>query len=297
MRETSTYSWGPEKTPTPILWIVYTTLIVSVFSTISNTIVQKLFGVPGPETWLGLSWWGLKKFFIWQPFTYLFIQDSYGQGISGLYLINLFFNLYIIWVMGSVIIEEFGPKSFIKLYFISGMIAGLAALLTMPLSGIYSLLAGPTPAVLALLIVWTLLYPNIELLLFFAIPIKAKWLTVSIAGLVLLNALSQLDLNSFVFYGTGILIGYVWAVGIYGLTSPFKKLGHLETLIARTFSRPDSRSSSKIIDFNTGKSVESDEEFVDRMLAKIAKLGHKSLSSDEKKRLDAISMRRPKNKN
>lgn len=294
MKDTITYSWGPDKTPQPILWIVFTTLITSIFSTISNTIVQKLFGVPGPESWLGLSWWGLKNFFIWQPFTYLFVQDSYGQGITGLYLINLFFNLYIIWVMGSVIIEEFGPKSFIKFYVTSGIIAGLVTLAAMTLTGTYSILTGPTPTVLALLIVWTLLYPNSELLIFFTFPVKAKWLTLSIITLMLLNSLSQLDFNAFFFYATGITVGYIWAVGVYGLRSPFNVLSRIEASIGQRLTKSNHRPNSKIIDFNTGKSVESDELFVDRMLAKIAKHGEKALSSEERTRLDKISRRNPK---
>lgn len=291
MRETSTYSWGPDKTPQPILWIVFATLITSVFSTISTNVVLKLFGVPGPESWLGLSWWGLSNLFIWQPFSYLFIQDSYGQGITGLYLINLFFNLYIIWVMGSVIIEEFGAKSFIKLYFTSGIIAGLITLAAMPLTGTYSLISGPTSAVLALLVVWTLLYPNIELLLFFTLPVQAKWLTLSIIGLMVLSALSQLDFNTFIFYGAGITTGYIWAISIYKLRSPFDFLSRIETSIAHRLIKRPSHPSHKIIDFSTGKSVENDEAFVDRMLAKIAKHGESALSSAERKRLDKISRR------
>jgi len=53
-------------------------------------------------------------------------------------------------------------------------------------------------------------------------------------------------------------------------------------------------SQSKIVDFKTGKPVETDETFMDAMLEKIAREGEQSLSRKERKQMDRIAKKKQK---
>jgi len=291
MRNASDFTLGPEKTPKPLFYLVSSIAAISILSTLFNGLFAYLFDTTGPEDWLGLSWYGIQHFFLWQPVTFLFTQNSYLSGISISYLISLFFNLYVLWVLGAAIIERIGIKSFFKLFFLSGITSGIIALLLMKITSYYTVLSGPAPALLALLSFWTLLYSEAELRLFFIFQLKAKWLTAGIFIAILLTSISQLDFVTLGFYLTGMISGYLYGVIAYDLKGPFPFLNSFEEFIFDTFTKKRSENSGKIIDFSTGKSID-DDIFVDSMLAKISKSGEDSLSYYERKRLDEISKRK-----
>lgn len=294
------YRWGPTSTPS----IVRNLIIWTAVTTLSSALVQILFSTFewgfGPQDYLSLSWWGLKNWYLWQFASFLFIQSLSSYGITFFYLITLFFNMYLLWVIGSQIVEFFGKKSFLKLYLIGGIFAGIFSLLMMPLTGQYSVIAGPTASILALMMVWTMMNPELEILLFFLIPIQAKWLIAGIVGAIILTTVSQGDFVSLSFYIGGILFGYFYGVTALGLKGPFP-FSHpfdrfLESLESHWKKREGSERA-KIYDIRTGNTILDDEKFVDTMLAKIAKHGEKSLSRAEKLRLQKISESKQKEKN
>lgn len=290
MSYASDFQFGPEETPKPLLYLISSIAIISIASTLFNGLFTYFLGTTGPEDWLGLSWYGIQHFFLWQPISYLFTHNSYSAGISISYLISLFFNLYILWVLGSAIIERIGLKPFFKLFFVSGVVSGLVALLMMKLTSQAAVLSGPGSAILALLSFWTLLYSEADLRFFFIFQFKAKWLTAGIFIAILLSSLSQLDFVSLGLYLTGMICGYLYGIIIYDLKGPFPFLNSFEEFIVGLFAKK-SETSGKIIDIKTGKSID-DDLFVDAMLAKISKNGEDSLTYSERKRLDEISKRK-----
>jgi membrane associated rhomboid family serine protease len=288
---TADFQYGPEETPKPLLYLIASIGVVSILSTLLNGLFSYFLESTGPEELLGLSLRGMRDFFLWQPFTYIFTQNSYSAGISISYLISLCFNLYILWILGSAVIERIGLKSFFKLFFVSGIASGLIALLMMKLTSQSLILSGPGPAILALLCFWTLLYSEADLRFFFIFQLKAKWLTAGIFIAILLSCLSQLDFVSLGFYLTGMICGYLYGIIAYDLKGPFTFLNSFEEFILGLFKGKGKETSSKIVDINTGKALD-DDIFVDAMLAKISKSGESSLTFYERKRLDEISKRK-----
>src|SRR5262245_14401940 len=125
--------WGPDITPKAILNLILVTSIVAILVALTDPLFTQIFGI-SLQTWLSLSWQGLQRYFIWQPMTYLFLQPLAPSGITLFFLIGLAFNMYILWVMGSAILEAVGTKPFLRLYFFSGIGAGLLALFAMYLT-------------------------------------------------------------------------------------------------------------------------------------------------------------------
>ncbi|HRD55070.1 MAG TPA: rhomboid family intramembrane serine protease [Parachlamydiaceae bacterium] len=291
MQHNPQFQFGEEgNTPKSLIYLIAAIATTSISATLFSGFFTYFFNSLGPENWLSLSLSGISHFFIWQPITYLFIYNSEGSGITISYLIGLSINLYILWLLGSSIIERIGQTSFFKLYFGSGVLSALVSLLFMKITGQNIVLSGFLSALLALLTFWTMLYKEADLRLFVLFEFKAKWLLAAIFIGLLLSALSHFDLPTFMLYFTGALCGYLYGILGYGLKSPFLFLDSFENFLLKIFKKRD-ESEGKIIDFRTGKALD-DEIFVDAMLAKISKHGEDSLTFYEKRRLNEISKRK-----
>ena len=120
---------------------------------------------------------------IWRLVTFVFVPMSGG--------IALLLELYFYWFMGSALEREWGTAKF-SLFYLSGVVLNI-------LFGFLSLLTG-NPAVLvtmryvnlSLIFAFATLYPNLQVLLFFVIPIKVKWLAWVDAALFAWSVLSSL---------------------------------------------------------------------------------------------------------
>jgi membrane associated rhomboid family serine protease len=305
MNYTTTSSWGPEKTPPLIKQLIILISIVAILSAGVQSLLEQFNVFPGPQNFLSLSWWGLGKGYLWQPLSFLFIQEAQG-GLSFSFFFTLFFNMYLLWVVGSTVYEVIGKTSFLRLYLIGGVAAGLLALLTMKITGQYEMLTGLSAALFILFTLWSMAFPETEILLFFLIPVKVKWIALSFIGIVLLSALTHLAFSSFFLYLFAILIGYGYSVIVQGWYSPFPQTLKFDLWLSRTASRVRQKipffkpkpediktPNAKIIDI-TSASYKNDDEFVDAMLTKISQKGEDSLSWSEKKRLQEISQKKMK---
>ncbi len=291
--------WGPEFTPVPISMIIGATAILSLFAGLTNSLFVSLLGASLSDFFC-LSWYGISHLYIWQPFSYLFLQDTGYNGITLFYLIGLAFSLYIVWIIGSMLWESLGERGFFILYFGSGICAGIVAVLFMPVIGQYSILSGPSAAVLAILMLWTMLHPELELWLFMAIPIKAKWLMVAIVGTVLLIDLSQRDWIGLIHSATGLAWGYGFGLIVNEVEGPFAFTHRFDTLVTNIGNKlrhiKIKRSKTKIIDIESGKPALDDDKFIDEMLAKISRFGEKSLTWSEKQRMNQIAQKKKQKK-
>lgn len=298
--------WNPQTPPKPVLYFVGLTASASLFCALLSNFFLLFNSLP-PQYYLSLSLQGIEHLYLWQFLTYFFIEDGGIGGISFNYLLILFMNMAIIWFIGSSLCATLGNRAFTTLYLICGLIAGTAGLIFLSLFQSGMLLSGTAPIILGLLVVWGMLNPEAELLIFFLIPLKSKWIVAGILGAVVLTNLSQMDLIHLIYDITGAVTGYIYAAAQWNLKSPFRWTHSLDDAIyrfgmrcSRWFSKTPSQStSSKIVDFHTGQFItpEEDDQFMDRMLNKIAQQGEKGLTEKEKKRMKAISERKRQQKN
>ena len=112
--------------------------------------------------YLGLSRYFLFRGEIWRMITFVFVPFSGGSVLS------VVLGIYFTWFVGTALEREWGDFRY-TLYFLSGMLgAVLACLLTGKVVTTYCLS-------LSLLLAFAMLYPEVQLLLFFVIPVRVKY--------------------------------------------------------------------------------------------------------------------------
>lgn len=300
MHQSQGFRMGPSFAPKVIKMTIALTLLFTFFSLLSNALFTQVFGIPSPGQLLSLSIWGIHKFFIWQFISYLFIQPV-SSGITFGLLLKVFFDLYLLWAIGSSIVQLKGKKHFLSLYFGGGLFVGIICYLAQLIFGNSALFAGATPAIYILLISWSFLFPTASLMLFMMIPMRAKWLVFGLIGINLFLEFSNGKFFDFLISGSSLIFGYLYAVLAWETLSPFPRLHRFDQKLINLkrkyfgFSRVNTASEmeeGKIYDFKTGRIIMQDEEFMDACLEKISQHGKKSLSWRERWKLWRISKKK-----
>lgn len=84
---------------------------------------------------------------------------------------HLFFNMFVLWMFGSLLERAWGPKKFLIFYFICGIAAGVTHLALENVPAV-----GASGAIMGLFAAFAYLFPNTELIIFpIPIPVKAKY--------------------------------------------------------------------------------------------------------------------------
>ena len=145
----------------------------------------------------------------WQLFSYAFLHGSFN---------HLFFNMFALWMFGTQVERAWGTRRFIDFYLICVLGAGLVQLLVQYISGDVYPTIGASGAVFGLLLAYGVTWPNNKLfLLFFPIPIKAKWFVLIYGAVELVfgvtGAMPQIahyaHLGGLIF-GAGLLWRWGW---------------------------------------------------------------------------------------
>ena len=127
------------------------------------------------------AWVGLNRFFllqgqIWRAITFVFIAFSGGS------ILSVVLGIYFTWFVGTALEKEWGDFRY-TLYFLLGMVGTvLACLLTGVTASTYCLS-------LSLLLAFAMLYPEVQVLLFFVIPVRVKYFGFFAAALWVLSFL------------------------------------------------------------------------------------------------------------
>ena len=183
-------------------------LIINVLMWLA-TVVFLRAGIVDLEQWLGLHFWKGSDFNPAQLFTYMFMHDSRGFG-------HIFFNMFSLWMFGSLLERVLGSKRYLFYYFSCGLGAALvqelvwqfswqsilASSVTGPASSsvtdiikaineghaaftmdqFYNSLitVGASGAVFGILLAFGMLFPNMPMYIIpIPFPIKAKWMVLA----------------------------------------------------------------------------------------------------------------------
>lgn len=304
MHQFQGFRMGQFFAPKVIKVTILLTLAFTFFSFLFHALFTQILRIPSPHQLFSLSYWGIHKFFIWQFLSYLFIQPP-SNGLNFNLLLNLFFNLYLLWSIGSSIVQLKGKNHFMTLYFGGGIFVGLISYLCQSIFGISIFFAGATAAIHILLISWSFLFPTASLMLFMMIPMQAKWLVFGLIGLNLLIDFSNGNFFGFIITGSSLVFGYLYAVLVWEMLSPFKRLHPFDKKLINikikflNFFRgtiEHEMEEGKIYDFKTGRIIMQDDEFMDFCLEKISRYGKNSLKWRERLRLWRISKRKERTK-
>ncbi|MEJ2635143.1 MAG: rhomboid family intramembrane serine protease [Calditrichia bacterium] len=122
----------------------------------------------------------IKKLFIWQLVTYMFLHGGFG---------HIFFNMFALWMFGVELERTWGTREFLKFYFLTGIAAGISMVVFNWGSMVPTI--GASGAIYGILAAYALFFPDRYVYLYFLFPIKMKYLALILGGLEFLSSYSQ----------------------------------------------------------------------------------------------------------
>lgn len=149
---------------------------------------------------------------IWQLATYMFLHD-FGDPF------HLIFNMFVLWMFGSIFEPQWGTRGFLFYYFACGLGGGVAvilmALLFPDTMFFQSPVLGASAAVLGFVIAFSVRFPDSYVYLFFMLPIKARYIGLAtVIGDLAINFFAQGHIASQAHIG-GMLTGYLLLTGYW----------------------------------------------------------------------------------
>ena len=180
--------------PTAIKNIIIINILVMVMTSLNGDFMYEKFALFYPTS---------PFFHWWQPVTHMFMHGGFW---------HLLFNMYTLYIFGTVLERVWGTRKFLIFYFVTGL--GAAAIHTgvewiqmqgwlqaaaegsmAAQSSIHALKMTPTVgasgAIYGVLMGYAMLYPDsILTLLFPPISLKAKWFVLIFAGIELLTGVT-----------------------------------------------------------------------------------------------------------
>ena len=268
----------------PMTPVVKKLLIINIAVYLIQEIVS--LGAPGLFSYyLGLSYDGLfRHFFIWQLFTYMFLHGG---------MLHIFFNLFTLWMFGGELEQSWGSKYFLRYYIIAGIGAGVCiALMNAVTTFQHPQMAsastiGASGAIFALLLAYGVMWPNREVMLYFLVPIKMKYMVLFFGLIEFIGMISDarsVGNVSHIGHVGGILAGAVilFFSGYLSFSKTkrvFPKKGF--SPFARLFKKFRMQRQRHIIN----ERIQA-KEIIDTLLEKIAREGINSLTPEEKSRLE-----------
>lgn len=159
--------------PKAVKHIILINVLMLVLTYLNNPLMSRWFAL-NPVTFLWKPW---------QLVTYMFMHGGIG---------HLFFNMYTLFIFGSVLENVWGTKKFLTFYFVTGIGAALVNVGVQYLTGSFALTVGASGAIYGILMGYAMLYPDSRLtLLFPPVSMKAKWFVLIFAGIELLLGISN----------------------------------------------------------------------------------------------------------
>jgi len=253
-------------------------LILNASVFLIQQVVRLVSETPVAELFFGLSHEGfILNFMLWQPFTYMFLHEGW---------MHIIFNLLGLWMFAGEIENYLGEARFLRYYIFSGIGAGffIALMNSYVFSkyGYSGITIGASGAIYAILIAYAMLWPDREVLLYFVLPVKIKYLLLVFGLIEFFGTLSTAS-------GRGGGISHIGHLG--GLIIGF--------LLMKRYTSESLKKTAKPLIFENWKKkkrlkdkrkeidnrIEA-KRIIDELLAKIARSGMSSLSAEEKNRLE-----------
>ncbi|HEV2394810.1 MAG TPA: rhomboid family intramembrane serine protease [Verrucomicrobiae bacterium] len=262
-------------------------LMVNVAVFVLQLALQQFTSFPVND-YFALSLDGLKHGYVWQLITYEFMHVG---------VLHLLFNCWAIYVFGQEVEEALGRKAFVALYFSSGIIGGLVQTLAGLFLGRWfaAPVLGASAAAFGLVAAFALLFPDRVILLFFIIPIRAKYLLVLCGVLVVIGLLSPENSTTGVHIADaahlgGMLTGLAFVRYAMHWNFHWPRLRRVGTQTPRRLVKVGSSSSGRWSRSKTEEELPRDEflsKEVDPILDKISAHGIQSLTERERGILEA----------
>lgn len=304
--------------------VIKTIVIINVIVFIIQHLILGIFTIGGVPLYnIILHYFALQPFFdgssfipnnsfyIWQLITYQFLHANFW---------HIFFNLFVLWMFGTELEDEWGQGKFLTFYLLSGIGAAIVHLVVSPMLGTIAPTVGASGAIYGILLAFGLSYPDRPIYMFpFFIPIKAKIFVIIMIAIELIFGFSVNDqVARFAHLGgaaTGfLLLKFGDKLRIYSLANklfnrknirkddfeyyfrkqaPYSEETRIYSFrnepknVSYTVYREDTPTSTKIVINVNGEDITQKQ--IDEILDKISAFGYQSLTEREKHILIELS--------
>ena len=180
-----------------------------------NVAVFFLLPLVGPGFESAFALWPLGPNFLpWQVVTYAFLHGSFN---------HLFFNMLGLWMFGSELERVWGDKRFLQFYTASVLAAAVAQLIVTSVMGSVYPTVGASGGLFGLLLAFGMLFPNRVILLFFVIPMKARYLVALYGLLELYQGVYVMNSGVAHFAHLGGMVGGLLMIRYWRRQPPFRR--------------------------------------------------------------------------
>ena len=143
----------------------------------------------------------VKLFFIWQPFTYMFLHGGIG---------HVLWNMLALWMFGTELERTWGTRRFLQFYLLCGTGAGVVVVIANYMFGNPGVATvGASGAIYGLLLASAMLWPDRMMLFNFLIPLKMKYYAMIVGALAFMGSFNLNSGVSEVAHLSGMLFGYL----------------------------------------------------------------------------------------
>ena len=180
-----------------------------------NVAVFFLLPLLGGGLGASLALWPIGPHFApWQVGTYAFLHGSFG---------HLFFNMLGLWMFGSELERVWGDRRFMQFYGASVLAAAVTQLIVTALMGSDYPTIGASGGLFGLLLAFAMMFPNRTILLFFVIPLRAKYLVLLYGLLELYQGAAVRDSGVAHFAHLGGMLGGLLMIRYWRGQPPFRR--------------------------------------------------------------------------
>lgn len=185
--------------------IVLNLIIINALVYVAQMVLDKTIGL---TNLLALYPYDSGLFKPYQLVTHMFAHDPSN-------FFHILFNMYALWMFGSVLERVWGPKRFLIFYLACGLGAAVAQMM------VGTAAIGASGAIMGLLAAFAYLFPNTKFyILPFPFPIKAKYMVAIYAAIDLFGGLhpgAADNIAHFAHLG-GMVMGFILVI-IWGKTN------------------------------------------------------------------------------
>ena len=179
--------------------VVLNLIIINALVYVAQMVLDKTMGL---TNMIALYPYDSGLFKPYQLVTHMFAHDPTN-------FFHILFNMYALWMFGSVLERVWGPKRFLIFYLACGLGAGLAQMF------VGAPAIGASGAVMGLLAAFAYLFPNTQFFIIpFPFPIKAKYLVAIYAAIDLFGGLhpgAADNIAHFAHLG-GMVMGFILVI-------------------------------------------------------------------------------------
>lgn len=190
------YSMQRYSTPPVTKNLIITNIIIFLATLANKDVMFGIFALYFPQS---------QMFHWWQFVTYMFMHANFW---------HIFFNMYTLYIFGSVVEQMLGSKKFFTFYMLSGIGSAAIYIGIQALTHSYGACVGASGAIYGVLIAYAMLFPDNKMTLIFPpVTLSAKWMVIIFLAIELgtgvISTVANVGVVAHFAHVGGMLVGFL----------------------------------------------------------------------------------------